>query len=76
MMREIEDIDKHKSYILFVAQHTLLEKNRLFIIKMDPWISAGTKGSEFGTIDCFETCDFNLPNEHLSELKKVDLLIK
>lgn len=76
MMREIEDIDKHKSYILFVAQHTLLEKNRLFIIKMDPWISAATKGSEFGTIDCFETCDFNLPNEHLSELKKVDLLIK
>ena len=43
---------------------------------MDPWVSAATRGSEFGTIDCFETCDFNLPNERLSELKKVDLLLK
>lgn len=76
MMRELEDIDKHKCYILFVAQHTLLEKNRLFIIKMDPWIRAESKSSEFGVLDCFETCDFNLPNERLSDLKKVDLLLQ
>ena len=36
MMRELEDIDKHKSYILFVAQHTSLEKNRLFINTTSP----------------------------------------
>ena len=46
------------------------------MIKLDPWVSAATRNPEWGTIDCFETCDFNLPNERLFELKKVDLLLQ
>ena len=45
------------------------------MINIDPWVSAATKGSEFGNLDCFPTIDFKLPNERLSELKKVDLLL-
>ena len=71
MMSEMTEIKKSDCNILYLAQHKTMHQVRLFAIRIDPWVKDAT---EFGVVDCFPTVPFEIPDGHLSLLKKVDLL--
>lgn len=74
LMRDLAQLHKLDSKILFIAKHTELEDYRLFMLKFNPWVR-GDSSKDFGKVICLSTVKFKLPPVALYSLKRVELLL-
>lgn len=73
MMKEMIEVDRFDCNILYIAQHYIMHKFRLFAIRCNPWVKDAEQQG-FGVVDCFPTVPFELPDLRVSMLKKVELI--